>query len=69
LQVRGLLIAEWNAEQINAELSRCGVQGSPTKVQKIKKVVLKAQDIKQYAATDESLSQLLHELIEAHTFD
>jgi electron transfer flavoprotein beta subunit len=66
---RGLLIREWNAEQTGVELSRCGIQGSPTKVQKIKKVVLKARDIKQYAATDESLSQLLHELIHEHTFD
>jgi electron transfer flavoprotein beta subunit len=69
LKDRGLLIREWNAEQIGADLSRCGVQGSPTKVQKIKKVVLKAKDIKQYAATDESLSQLLQELIQEHTFD
>jgi electron transfer flavoprotein beta subunit len=66
---RGLLIAEWKAEHIGADPSRCGVQGSPTKVQKIKKVVLKAKDLKQYAPTDESLSQLLHELIAEHTFD
>ena len=69
LAARGLLIAEWNAEHIGAELSRCGVQGSPTKVQKIKKVVLTAKDFKHYAATDESLSQLLQELIAEHTFD
>jgi electron transfer flavoprotein beta subunit len=69
LQARGLLITEWNAEQISADLSRCGIPGSPTKVQKIKKVVLKAHDFKQYAATDESLSQLLHELTQEHTFD
>jgi len=69
LRARGLLISEWNAEQTGAEPSRCGIQGSPTKVQKIKKVVLTARDIKHYAATDESLSQLLHELIHEHTFD
>jgi electron transfer flavoprotein beta subunit len=69
LAARGLLIAQWNAEHIGADLSRCGVQGSPTRVQKIKKVVLKAKDFKQYAPTDESLSQLLHELTADHTFD
>lgn len=69
LKARGLLISEWNAEHVGLDLSRCGVQGSPTKVQKIKKVVLKPKDFKQYAATDGSLSQLLHELITEHTFD
>ena len=69
LRDRGLLISEWNAAHIGLDITRCGVQGSPTKVQKIKKVVLKTKDFKQYAATDESLSQLLHELITEHTFD
>jgi electron transfer flavoprotein beta subunit len=69
LKVRGLLLSEWSAAHIGLDTARCGVQGSPTKVQKIKKVVLKSKDIKQYTATDESLSQLLQELIAEHTFD
>jgi electron transfer flavoprotein beta subunit len=66
---RGLLITEWHAEQIAVEVSRCGMAGSPTRVHKIKKVVLKARDFKRFAPTDEGIGQLLQELIQDHTFD
>jgi len=69
LKDRGLLLTEWSADDIAADRMRCGLPGSPTKVQKIKKVVLKAQDFKRFAPTDEGLGQLLQELIQDHTFD
>jgi electron transfer flavoprotein beta subunit len=69
LQEKGLLIKEWNAESIGVDLSRCGVSGSPTKVKKIKSVVLKKKEFKKYQATDEGMTELLQELIHDHTFD
>jgi len=69
LNNRGLLMKEWNAESMGVDLSRCGVSGSPTKVKKIKSVVLKKKDFKKYQATDEGITQLLQELIHDHTFD
>jgi electron transfer flavoprotein beta subunit len=69
LKERGLLLTEWGADDIAADRLRCGLAGSPTKVQKIKKVVLKATDFKRFAPTDEGIGQLLQELIQDHTFD
>jgi electron transfer flavoprotein beta subunit len=42
LRDRGLLLTEWSAHDFAVDPARCGLSGSPTKVQKIKKVVLKA---------------------------
>ncbi len=69
LKARRQLLPEWGADDFNLDLSRCGLSGSPTKVQKIKRVVLKAKNFKRYAATDEGITQLLQELIQDHTFD
>jgi electron transfer flavoprotein beta subunit len=69
LKARGLLLTEWSADDFDLDLSRCGLSGSPTKVQRIKKVVLKTKDFKRYASTDEGITQLLQELIQDHTFD
>jgi electron transfer flavoprotein beta subunit len=69
LKARGQLLTEWSADDFNLDPSRCGLSGSPTKVQKIKKVVLKAKDFKRYSPNDEGITQLLQELIQDHTFD
>jgi electron transfer flavoprotein beta subunit len=69
LKDRGLLLTEWSANDFAVDPLRCGLSGSPTKVQKIKKVVLKAKDFKRFAPTDEGIGQLLQELIQDHTFD
>ncbi len=69
LKERGLLLTEWHAQDFAVDVNRCGLSGSPTKVRKIKKVVLKAKNYKQIAATEEGIGQLLQELIEDHTFD
>lgn len=69
LQQRGLLIKEWNAEALGVELVRCGVSGSPTKVKRIESVVLKKNEFKKYAPTDDAITRLLQELMHDHTFD
>lgn len=67
IQSKGLLINEWTAEDVDAELERVGLKGSPTKVKKIQNVVLTATDFKKVEPTDTGVNDLIHELIEDHT--
>ena len=67
LKKRGLLIEEWKAENVKAEMSRIGGDGSPTKVKEIEFIVIKGSDIKMVDSTDEGLGEMLRELIADHT--
>ncbi len=40
LKQQGLLIEQWNLDDIHADLERCGLAGSPTKVFRIQAIVL-----------------------------
>lgn len=64
---KGLLIREWTASDIDADLKRCGKAGSPTNVKTIMNVVLTAGDFKKIEPTENGVSALIHELIEDHT--
>ena len=68
LKERGLLITEWNAQDLNIEPEQTGRSGSPTWVKKIERVVLTSTEHKTYPPTDEGVNQLMQELIEDHTF-
>lgn len=67
LKKKGLLIYEWNASEVEAELERTGLRGSPTKVKQIESVVLSGADFKNISPTDNGINSLIHELIEDHT--
>ena len=67
LNERGLLIEQWDLEEIGADLHWCGRDGSPTKVHRIESVVLTGSGHKEIPPTDEGISQLVAELIEEHT--
>ena len=67
LQARGLLIRQWDLEDIGADLARCGRDGSPTKVKRIQSVVLKGSGFKRVEPTEETIATMVHELIEDHT--
>jgi electron transfer flavoprotein beta subunit len=67
LAAKNLLIEEWKAEDVNADLGRIGGQGSPTKVKDIEFVVIKGAAAKMVDATDEGLGELLRELVADHT--
>nr|NIP86914.1 hypothetical protein [Planctomycetales bacterium] len=43
LEEAGLLIEQWDLDDIGADLSRCGLAGSPTKVHRIQAIVLKKE--------------------------
>ena len=57
-------IKQWNIDSIGAEPERCGLSGSPTKVVKVRNVVLTTGDARQVPNTDEGIAGLIHELIE-----
>ena len=64
---KGLLIDQWNLEDIQADLAWCGRDGSPTKVHRIQSVVLTGKGYKQVEPTDEGIATLIGELVEDHT--
>ena len=64
---KGLVIHEWTAAGVGADLSRCGKAGSPTNVKQIMSVVLTAGDFKKIEPTEAGVSDLVRELIEDHT--
>jgi len=67
LKKRGLLIEQWDLDDIEADLTWCGRDGSPTKVKRIQSVVLKGSGHEQFEPTDQDISRLVHQLIEDHT--
>lgn len=67
LKKQGLLIEQWNLDDIKADLAWCGRDGSPTKVKRIQSVVLKGSGHEQFEPTEEDISKLVHQLIEDHT--
>lgn len=63
LKEKGLLIEQWDLDQIGADLAYCGRSGSPTKVHRIQSVILAAKESKVIAPTDEGIRQMISELI------
>ena len=59
-------IRKWNVDSIRADLERCGLSGSATKVKKIENVVLTAREMKQVDNSDEGIRGLVKELIGEH---
>ena len=67
LKDKSLLIEQWNLDDIEADLSWCGMSGSPTKVHRIQSVVLAGGEYHEFPPTDEGLAELAGALIEEHT--
>ncbi|MHC4178168.1 MAG: electron transfer flavoprotein subunit beta/FixA family protein [Planctomycetota bacterium] len=63
LQQRGLLIQQWDLDDVGADLSRCGLAGSPTKVHRIQAIVLKKEGYTEIEPTEEGARRLVHELV------
>lgn len=68
LKARGLYIETWGAEEIQADLARIGLGGSPTKVKKVDSVVLKGRSLRFFSPDDKGIKELVSELIEERTF-
>jgi electron transfer flavoprotein beta subunit len=63
LRARGLLIEQWDLDTIGADLQRCGLAGSPTKVHRVQSIVLTKQGYTQVAPSEDGVRQLIHELV------
>jgi electron transfer flavoprotein beta subunit len=61
---KGLLMKQWDLDAVEADLTWCGMSGSPTKVHRIQSVVLAAKETKQIEPTEKGISDMIHELIE-----
>ena len=59
-------IKQWNADDIKADLKRCGLSGSPTKVKKIENVVLTARNTRAVSNSASDIGALVHELVAEH---
>ena len=60
---QGLLIEQWNLDDIHADLERCGLAGSPTKVFRIQAIVLTKEGYTEIPPTARASRQLIHELV------
>lgn len=63
LKSRGLLIEQWNLDDIHADLNRCGLAGSPTKVFRVQAIVLTKEGYTDIPPTEAGVSQLIRELV------
>jgi electron transfer flavoprotein beta subunit len=68
LKAAGLLIEQWNLDDIHADLSRCGLAGSPTKVHRIQAIVLTKEGFTEVAPTEAGVGQMIHELVVDRTW-
>jgi electron transfer flavoprotein beta subunit len=63
LNEKGLLIEQWDLDRINADLSRCGLAGSPTKVYRVQGIVLTKEGHVEIPPTEAGIRQMIHELV------
>ncbi|MDR1793506.1 MAG: electron transfer flavoprotein subunit beta/FixA family protein [Bacteroidales bacterium] len=60
-----LTIGEWNVNDVQADVERLGLGGSPTKVKKIDSVVLTQKESKKFTSCDGDIEQMVTELMES----
>lgn len=61
-----LFIPEWSVEDINADPSKIGLPGSPTKVKNVENIVLTVKESKVLDSSDDSIKDMIEDLINAH---
>lgn len=67
LKERGLMIEQWNLDDIHADLNRCGLAGSPTKVFKVQSIVLTKEGYTRVEPSEGGIRGLIQELVVDHT--
>jgi electron transfer flavoprotein beta subunit len=67
LRARGLAIERWDLDDIKADLTWCGLSGSPTKVHRVQSIVLTKEGYTEIPPTEEGIRRLIRELIIDHT--
>lgn len=67
LQIEGLVIEQWDLDDLKADLKWCGLAGSPTKVHRVQSIVLTKEGFTAVEPTESGVSTMIHELIVDHT--
>jgi electron transfer flavoprotein beta subunit len=67
LKTAGLMIEQWDLDDLKADLQWCGLAGSPTKVHRVQSIVLTKEGFTAVEPTSEAVSKMIHELIVDHT--
>ena len=62
-----LIIPEWSVEDIEADVNKIGLAGSPTKVKSVSSIVLTANESKVLTDSDSDIEGMIKELIKHHT--
>ncbi|MCS2894450.1 electron transfer flavoprotein subunit beta/FixA family protein [Parabacteroides faecis] len=62
-----LNIQEWSVNDINGDLTQCGLSGSPTKVKTIQNIVFQAKESKTLTSADKDIEEMIVELLANHT--
>lgn len=62
-----LNLTQWSAADVDADLSQCGLAGSPTKVKAVQNIVFKAKESHTLGAGDDEINGLIKELLANHT--
>lgn len=62
-----LTVTQWGAADVDADLSQCGLAGSPTKVKAVQNIVFKAKESKRLGSSDSEVESLVQELLASHT--
>ena len=68
IKSNGLFISTLTTEDLNVEIERCGISGSPTKVHKIESVILAGGEHEKINPDKEGLGYLVDKLMEDHIF-
>ena len=56
-------IEQWDLDDIKADLNRCGLAGSPTKVFKVQAIVLTKEGFTEVPPTEDGVRQMIQELV------
>ena len=62
-----LNIKEWSVNDVNGDLTQCGLSGSPTKVKTIQNIVFQAKESKTLTSADKDIEEMIVELLANHT--
>ena len=62
-----LTIQEWSVNDVNGDLTQCGLSGSPTKVKTIQNIVFQAKESKTLTSADKDIEDMIVELLANHT--
>ncbi len=65
---KNLYMPTFTVDDLDVDLTRIGLRGSPTKVHKVESVVLAGSEHEQFEPTKEGLNELIEKLMQDHIF-